>query len=164
MISFAVYQYKEYKRLENVPMPSQLHPVVEDKKDALIEAVEQIGVSIIITDGFRTTEEQKELYALGRTAPGNIVTYAQGGESYHNYGLAIDFAIRLENGDVIWDIDYDGNNNGTADWTEVVERAKQLGFEWGGDWHNFQDYPHLQMDFDLSIHDLQRGYRPDTEN
>ncbi|MFP9170447.1 M15 family metallopeptidase, partial [Enterococcus faecalis] len=23
--------------------------------------------------------------------------------------------------------------------------AKTLGFEWGGDWKRFKDYPHLEM-------------------
>jgi peptidoglycan L-alanyl-D-glutamate endopeptidase CwlK len=88
------------------------------------------------------------------------VTNAQGGESYHNYGLAIDFALRTPEGDVVWDMERDDNGNGQADWMEVVELAKELGFTWGGDWANFPDYPHLQMDFGLSINDLKRGKRP----
>ncbi len=57
-------------------------------------------------------------------------------------------------------MEYDGNNNGKSDWMEVVEIAKDLGFSWGGDFTRFKDYPHLQMDFGLSIRDLQRGKRP----
>jgi len=37
-------------------------------------------------------EEQAALYAIGRTAPGKIVTKARPGESYHNHGLAYDWA------------------------------------------------------------------------
>ena len=55
---------------------------------------------------------------------------------------------------------YDGNQNGKADWTEVVEMASTLGFDWGGDWAQFKDYPHLQMDFGLTLADLQNGERP----
>ena len=87
---------------------------------------------------------------------GDIVTNAKAGESLHNYGLAIDFALRLKDGSVIWDMEYDGNGNGKADWMEVVEIAKDLGFQWGGDWANFPDYPHLQIDFGLTIRDLKR--------
>lgn len=85
------------------------------------------------------------------------MTNAKAGESLHNYGLAIDFALRLKDGSVIWDMEYDGNGNGKTDWMEVVEIAKDLGFQWGGDWANFPDYPHLQIDFGLSIRDLKRG-------
>ncbi len=42
-------------------------------------------------------------------------------------------------------MEYDGNQNGKSDWLEVVEIAKTLGFEWGGDWKRFKDYPHLEM-------------------
>lgn len=38
--------------------------------------------------------------------------------------------------------------------------AKQLGFEWGGDWTSFKDYPHLQMTFGLTTAQLQAGKRP----
>ncbi len=147
--------------VENGELPEELHPIVEEKKDQLVEKAEDQGISIIITEGFRTAERQDELYQQGRSEEGDIVTYAEGGESYHNYGLAIDFALQNENGRAIWNMNYDGNDNGESDWMEVVEIAKKLGFEWGGDWTRFKDYPHLQMDFGLSIYELKRGKRPD---
>ncbi|GAE93461.1 endolysin [Gracilibacillus boraciitolerans JCM 21714] len=59
---------------------------------------------------------------------------------------------------MIWDLEYDGNQNGQSDWMEVVEIAKLLGFSWGGgDFTRFSDYPHLQMDFGLSITELKWG-------
>lgn len=141
---------------EDKPLPDTLHPTVAEKADILIARAEEKDITVQITDGFRTHEEQEALYAQGRTEPGDIVTNARGGESYHNYGLAVDFAIEAD-GEVIWDVTYDGNDNGMSDWEEVAEIAKDLGFEWGGDWEEFKDYPHLQMDFDTSIRDLQRG-------
>lgn len=141
---------------EDKPQPDGLHPKVAEKSDILKEKAEEKDISIQITDGFRTHEEQDALYAQGRTEPGNIVTNAKGGESYHNYGLAVDFAVEAD-GEVIWDVNYDGNDNGKSDWEEVAEIAKDLDFTWGGDWEDFKDYPHLQMDFDTSIRELQRG-------
>ncbi len=41
--------------------------------------------------------------------------------------------------------------------------AKELGFEWGGDWDHFKDYPHLEMRFGLTINELKRGKRPPDE-
>jgi peptidoglycan L-alanyl-D-glutamate endopeptidase CwlK len=45
----------------------------------------------LIYTGRRTMEEQTALYAIGRSAPGKIVTKARAGESFHNYGLAFDW-------------------------------------------------------------------------
>ncbi|WP_062515375.1 M15 family metallopeptidase [Halobacillus sp. KGW1] len=147
-----------YKEEDTVP--TDLHPVVEQKKEELMDAVRAKGIDVVITEGHRTMERQDALYAQGRSEGGSIVTSAKGGESYHNYGLAIDFALRTAEGDVVWDRVRDDNGNGEPDWMEVVEEAKSLGFEWGGDWPNFKDYPHLQMDFGLTIRDLKNGKRP----
>jgi peptidoglycan L-alanyl-D-glutamate endopeptidase CwlK len=115
-----------------------LHPVVMAAATALIERCYARGVHIIITQGLRTIAEQDALYAQGRSKPGPIVTNARGGYSYHNYGLAVDFALMLPNGtSVSWDMKRDGNDNRTADWQEVIQEAKKLGFEWGGDWTSF---------------------------
>lgn len=148
---------------ENAPLPDRLHPIVRAKKDQLISLAADQGIQIVITQDFRSVEEQDELYAKGRSSEGEIVTNAKGGESYHNFGLAIDFALLSIDGAVIWDMEYDGNGNSRPDWDEVVEIAKGLGFEWGGDWRSFKDYPHLQYDFGLSIWELQRGKRPPEE-
>jgi peptidoglycan L-alanyl-D-glutamate endopeptidase CwlK len=147
----------------NVPPVTELHPIVAAKQQELITQTAAAGITILITDGFRSTEEQNALYEQGRTLDGLVVTQVRGGHSYHNYGLAIDFALRTKEGDVVWDMKYDGNGNSKADWMEVVAIAKKLGFTWGGDWDNFKDYPHLQMDFGYSIRELLRGKRPQVE-
>ncbi|UNK19706.1 M15 family metallopeptidase [Paenibacillus sp. N3/727] len=149
---------------EDAPPVTGIHPVVLDQKNKLVAKAREIGIKIIITDGYRSGEEQNRLYKQGRSTEGDIVTNAQAGESMHNYGLAIDFALQLKDGSVIWDMEYDGNGNGKSDWMEVVAIAKDLGFQWGGDWTNFPDYPHLQMDFGLTIRDLKRGKRPPVDS
>ncbi|MHA6482929.1 M15 family metallopeptidase [Paenibacillus sp. strain BS8-2] len=142
------------------PPITELHPIVKQKTDQLVESAAKLGITIVITDSFRSHDEQDKLYAQGRTGKGPIVTQVRGGGSYHNYGLAVDFAIRTKKGSIVWDMELDGNRNGKSDWHEVVAVAKNLGFSWGGDWKSFKDYPHLQMDFGYSISELQRGYRP----
>jgi peptidoglycan L-alanyl-D-glutamate endopeptidase CwlK len=141
---------------------TSLNPIVAQKADALVAQTGRIGIKILITDDYRSSEEQNVLYKQGRSEPGQVVTNVKGGASFHNYGLAVDFALVKPDGDVIWDMKYDGNGNGKADWMEVVTTAKKLGFTWGGDWTSFKDYPHLQMDFGYSIKDLQKGKRPPT--
>ncbi|SER36304.1 peptidoglycan L-alanyl-D-glutamate endopeptidase CwlK [Gracilibacillus ureilyticus] len=159
--SMTLHLYNTYQEYSNRPMPTDLHPVVEDAMEQLVNKSEEKGIPILITDDFRSVEEQNAIYARGRSEGGTVVTNAKGGESYHNYGLAIDFAIQPNPGEAIWDLEYDGNNNGESDWMEVVSIAKSLGFSWGGDFTQFKDYPHLQMDFGLSIRELQMGKRPE---
>jgi peptidoglycan LD-endopeptidase CwlK len=146
--------------MESADFPTELHPIVVERSNQLIQQSAEKGIVILITDDFRSAEDQNRLYEQGRTAAGNIVTHARGGESFHNFGLAIDFAIKTPSENVIWDMQYDGNQNGRPDWDEVVELAKALGFEWGGDWAQFKDHPHLQMNFGLTLADLQNGKRP----
>ncbi|OMD89463.1 M15 family metallopeptidase [Paenibacillus odorifer] len=157
MLTLSQIKEKSSKRLTN------LHPVVRSVATALIERCYKLNISILITQGLRTIAEQDALYAQGRTKPGAIVTNARGGYSYHNFGLAVDFALLLPNGSsVSWDMCRDGNNNQIADWQEVVKEAKGLGFEWGGDWTSFKDYPHFQMAFGLTLTQLRAGTKPST--
>ncbi|WP_404800843.1 M15 family metallopeptidase [Guptibacillus algicola] len=146
---------------KDVPLPDELHPEVRDAKEELIAKSAKKGIDVVITDGHRSNEEQNELYEKGRSDGGNVVTNVTGGGSYHNYGLAIDFALKRDDGEVVWDMKRDDNENGESDWMEVVSIAKDLGFEWGGDWSSFKDYPHLQMDFGLTIRELKNGHRPE---
>ncbi|WP_440960530.1 M15 family metallopeptidase [Paenibacillus nitricinens] len=140
---------------------SELQPVVKAATIALIERCYVRGVNIVITQGLRTIAEQNALYAQGRTKPGKIVTNAKGGTSYHNYGLAIDFALLLPDGkQVSWDFNRDGDGDKVADWTEVVQEAKALGFKWGGDFVSIKDAPHFQMTFGLTISQLRAGQKP----
>lgn len=153
-----------------------LHPVVLAAVTALIERCYARGVSILITQGLRTIAEQNGLFAQGRTqaelnAAGLSsvkaqpdkpkVTNAKGGTSYHNFGLAIDFALLLPDGkQVSWDLKRDGDGDKVADWTEVVQEAKALGFEWGGDFVSIKDAPHFQITFGMTTSQLRAGAKP----
>lgn len=153
-----------------------LHPVVLAAATVLIERCYARGVPILITQGLRTIAEQNGLFAQGRTqaelnAAGLSsvkaqpdkpkVTNAKGGTSYHNFGLAIDFALLLPDGkQVSWDLKRDGDGDKVADWTEVVQEAKALGFEWGGDFVSIKDAPHFQMTFGLTTSQLRAGAKP----
>lgn len=106
------------------------------------------------THVLRTFAEQDALYAQGRTKPGKKVTNAQAGQSYHNFGLAFDIVI-LE--------DRDGNGTfETANWEvndlwrKVAKFFKSHGWEWGGDWKSFKDYPHFQKTFGKTTAQLSK--------
>lgn len=52
--------------------------------------------------GLRTFAQQAALYAQGRAAPGGIVTWAEPGESAHEYGCATDWTLFDAVGKPIW--------------------------------------------------------------
>lgn len=114
-----------------------LHDDLRSGAHDLLTQAQDRGLGILVVSGLRTFTEQGRLYAQGRTAPGKIVTNARPGESYHNFGLAFDFAV-LEGGSVVWDPDH-------PHWKAFVRLGKKAGFEWGGDWRSLKDYPHLQL-------------------
>lgn len=143
----------EYVKSKSASKLQGLHPVVRQAAERLIERSFARGVPILITQGLRTIAEQDALYAQGRTKPGQIVTNARGGYSNHNFGVAVDFCLLMPDGkNVSWTV-------GT-DWMAVVEIAKSLGFEWGGDWTSFKDYPHFEMCFGLTTAQYRAGQSP----
>ena len=127
-----------------------LHPVLRNEARILYEEVNRRltgRAKMLIVSTLRTFEEQDELYAIGRTKAGRKVTNAKGGQSIHNYGLAIDFALLIDGKTASWEDlkDFDGDRK--ADWLEVVEVFEKAGWEWGGRWKSFTDKPHLQKTF-----------------
>jgi len=112
----------------------------------LLRADLDLDLSLRITEGFRSFETQNEYYSRGRTqaqlnAVGlnnviaqpnlNIITNAYGGQSPHNYGLAIDVVDR--------------NQGYNINWNRLGNLGTSLGLEWGGNWTGFQDQPHFQI-------------------
>jgi hypothetical protein len=130
-----------------------LHPAIrEDAIQAYNEAVKQTpaGVHPVIIQTLRTFEESDLLYQKGRTRPGPVVTNAKAGQSYHNYGLAIDFALQI-NGKIIWQV--------TKDWMTVVNIFKAHGFSWGGSWKgSLKDYPHLEKTLNYNWRELLKKH------
>lgn len=77
--------------LPSVPLIQTLHPRVRAVFQGFIEAAEAgLNRTIRIVSAYRTIAAQQALWNQGRTTPGDIVTWAPPGSSYHNYGLAID--------------------------------------------------------------------------
>lgn len=152
-----------------------LHPAV--RKEAL-EIYKYINntlfgkyIRLRFTHTFRTNKEQDELYAQGRTIffdkKGNRlgkVTGAKGGQSIHNYGLAIDFVVLVDadkNGTfetASWDVKKDLDGDGVSDWMEAVKFFKSKGWVWGGDWKSLIDPPHFEKTFGNSWIDLQAKF------
>lgn len=146
-----------------------VHPKIKEYAIELIKRAYKEGIRVQISSGFRSLEEQAYIYGQGRASfiyKGKqygrykdkngkqlpIVSKAQPGSSVHNYGLAIDYFLVSEDGNTsLWTV-----NN---DWKRVGAIAKQMGFEWGGDW-TWKDYPHLQYNRGLTTSQLAKGLLP----
>jgi peptidoglycan L-alanyl-D-glutamate endopeptidase CwlK len=141
-----------------------LHPKVRDevKNIYLNEIVPALSGKAICRFAYtlRTFAEQDALYAQGRTklydANGRklgVVTKAKGGQSIHNFGLALDIVLLKDtNGDgtfdsASWEDTIDFDKDGRADWMEIVSILKKNGWIWGGDWKSFKDKPHFEKTF-----------------
>lgn len=145
-----------------------LHPAINCLVPQAIDKAEiglATNMAIRVVQGTRTFAQQDGLFALGRTVVnpvgksarkpmGNIVTKAKAGQSIHNYGMAVDFALIIDrdrNGtyeELTWSMIIDLDHDMIADWIEVERVFESLGFIWGGRWRTFPDYPHLELTFD----------------
>jgi hypothetical protein len=81
---------------------SGLEPSFRKKVEKWWAECEANGIELLIYCGLRTFKEQDDLYAQGRTEAGRLITNARGGQSFHNYGRAIDY-VPLKNGRADWD-------------------------------------------------------------
>ena len=140
----------------------KLPPLMADLfEDVLLVAkgiASEFGADVKIISSVRTFEEQDKLYAQGRTSPGAIVTNAKGGESYHNYGLAVDFGVfqgkaYLDASDPDTSVQVYQKLN---EWIKGQPEDIYRKIEWGGDWESMKDYPHFQFDPGYSLAELKK--------
>lgn len=129
-----------------------LHPLVQAKARLMIERCRQAGIDLLVTSTYRDFESQDALYAQGRTVPGQKVTNARAGQSFHNYRVAFD-VVPVVNGKPVW------STSGASGqlWQQVGAIGKSCGLEWAGDWKTFREYPHFQYTGGLKLADLQAG-------
>ena len=126
-----------------------------------------LDIDLLVTSTYRDLESQASLYAIGRTAPGKIVTNAKPGESLHNWRVAFD-VVPLRFGKPVWGTKGNGMDDDPSDddkddlelWQRIGEIGKNCGLEWAGDWKAFKEFPHFQFTGGLSLKDLQFGKFP----
>jgi hypothetical protein len=127
----------------------QIHPALSSAVRAMIADLSAKGLVVEVVQGMRTFAEQDELYAKGRTKPGEIVTQARGGESNHNYGLAVDLCPFTD--------DKPDWNAPMRTWAAIGAAAEKHGLEWGGQWKKFIDKPHVQLPA-MTVRECARCY------
>lgn len=130
-----------------------LHPKIREEVKKLYDQANSVltgRAKVRIVQGYRTFAEQDGLY---KQRP--KVTNAKGGQSYHNYGLAIDFCLLIDGKEISWDTAKDWDGDKQADWLEVVLVFTRAGYKWG---KAFNDLPHLEKTFGLNWRDMLKKY------
>jgi peptidoglycan LD-endopeptidase CwlK len=124
-----------------------LYPPFLEKLLEVIARCNERGHKYVATYGHRTYSEQMDLWKLGRVLPGAIVTNARGGESAHNFGLAVDF-VR----------DVDAKKPGVQpswkkdDYAVLIEETEAEGLHSG---HTYNDVPHVGWPGLITAKDLK---------
>lgn len=128
-----------------------LLPPVAERAHALLAACATAGIELLVTSTYRDFESQERLYAQGRALPGQIVTWAGPGDSWHNWRRAFD-VVPLRNGKPVWSI----RGLDKALWLRVGELGQDCGLEWGGSWARHPDYPHFQDKMGRTLYGLKK--------
>lgn len=97
---------------------------------------------------------KQQLYDQGRKTTGPIVTNARPGLSYHNYGLAVDYALIIDGKSISWQFNVDFDNDTKADFMEIVQVHKEFGWIWGGEFKTIIDKPHFEKSLGYSVRQL----------
>ncbi len=106
---------------------------VKARADSLVKIFrDELGVELVITEGYRTQTTQDKLYDQGRTRPGRIVTWTR--TSRHTEGRAFDVTVRGLSPDQV----------PRQVWYAIGEIGEALGLKWGGRWRQ-RDMPHFEL-------------------
>ena len=118
-----------------------VHPLLSHKVHAMAQDLAAKGIYIRVVQGLRTKEEQDALYAIGRTAPGHIVTNARGGYSNHNFGMAVDCVPGIR-GEGPWVPNWNASH---PDYQDMISAGIAQGLVSGSTWIHMPDEPHFQL-------------------
>lgn len=129
---------------------AKLHPKARKPFTDFLNDLNGQGIKYRLYSGFRSFQEQAELYGKGRTAAQltavnvdpkyakpaeKIVTNAKPGTSFHNYGLAGD-GVEIKDGVALWK---------SPNEQKIVATASKYGLFWGGNFTSLKDTPHFEI-------------------
>lgn len=129
----------------------ELLPPVAERARKFLDLCAENDIDILITCTYRDFEMQDRLYAQGRMLPGQIVTWAKAGDSWHNWRRAFD-VVPLRAGKPIWSV----RGHDKEIWLKVGELGVSCGLEWGGNWTRHPDYPHFQDKTGRTLYGLKK--------
>ena len=117
------------------------HPLLVSQMPLILAEMAKRKHPMKMTEGRRSLKRQQDLYAQGRTKPGQIVTKADGvrhrskhqeqGDGFHH---AID-CVFVVGHLVSWG----------GPWEVFGEVVRAHGLNWGGDFKGFSDRPHVEV-------------------
>ena len=87
------------------------------------------------------------------------MTNAKGGQSNHNFGIALDFGV-FKDGKYLDGSKLKSDKTlASAVHRQVAEKvASKHGIEWGGNWTSFKDEPHFEYPTGLSMAQKRARY------
>jgi peptidoglycan L-alanyl-D-glutamate endopeptidase CwlK len=150
-----------------------MHPAIQPLANDFIAKCKATGLPLVIVETRRTKEVMEAYYERGRNVlfvvnakyakaglrpiteeeNKSTITNCMPGESWHYFGLALDF-VPVVNGKADWIY----NPADPADhWDEIADIAKSIGFVWGGNFRSFQDRPHIEWHPGWSTDRRMRG-------
>lgn len=125
-----------------------LLPCVKERALQFIKGCKNAGIDVLIYCTYRDYEMQDKLYARGRTTPGQRVTNARGGRSWHNHRCAFDF-VPLVGGKAMW--------SDSKLYARCGEIGEACGLEWAGRWRSFKETAHMQYTGGLTLDEVLAG-------
>lgn len=124
------------------PMPTEMsRNFMRQVNSCFIPIASVYGYTLRVNSGFRTLEEQDQIYQQGRTVDGHIVSESPAGRSIHNYGYAVDVVDRWRGFDINWE--------------KLDAIGRYCGLE-----HDMEDRPHFELRGGLTTYDFEAGRRP----
>lgn len=146
------------RKIDDLVTPAKLRAL------EFLFACKEHGIDLLVTSTYRDVESQNALFAQGRTTPGAIVTNARGGQSFHQYRVALD-VVPLQYGKPVWSTVGNGLDDDPADdetdclelWQRVGQIGEQCGLEWAGRWPRLREFPHFQFTGGLTLGDFMAG-------
>ena len=128
---------------KNILGSGELHPGMQKEVKQLLNNAQEAGLNVMLQQGHRSEAEQAKL------SPD--VTSAKPGQSYHQYGLAVDVVFTDAHCHPSWSENHD--------WQALGKAGKEAGLKWGGDWKGKKDRPHFQHPTEQNISTIQKIFK-----
>ena len=118
---------------------AELNPLCQILLNKAIGDINASGINPLVVETYRSQVRQNYLYSVGRTVPGNKVTWTQ--SSIHTQRNAVDVVPqRVVSGEMtaIW-------NAKDKETVRIITIMQNYGFEAGANWSTSPDSPHFQI-------------------
>jgi hypothetical protein len=122
------HRFESATRIDDLAL---LEPKTRQLVQQIIAAAQEMGISLMVYETYRSQARQQELFDNGATRLRSV--------GLHTYGLACDI-VRAIRGEPSW----------KGDFSFLGQLARSSGLIWGGDWgdpgmqHSFVDPVHVQ--------------------